>query len=176
LPGPQKSLDANMPRESAAAAAALSAATPFIPFALPPAELVAQHAGFGAVCGVLSALMGVGGLPLTISYLSLTLPELPHHLVQGTAMCSVLPSVLTSAFIQAKAGHTPLSLAAAVCCGSVLGSAFGARVALALDEETLRTAFIASLVVLGGRSFMAANMNIYRLVLARRAAAAKSNK
>jgi len=26
-------------------------------------------------------------LPLTISYLTLTLPDLPYHLVQGTAMC-----------------------------------------------------------------------------------------
>jgi len=140
-------------------------------FDLPPAGYIGKHACFGAVCGLLSALMGVGGLPLTISYLTLTLPDLPHHLVQGTAMCSVLPSVLTSAYVQAKAGHTPLKLAAAVCCGSVLGSCVGAKMALALDEDTLRSAFIASLVVLGGRSFFAASMSIYRIVKARRAAA-----
>ena len=97
---------------------------------------------------------------------------MPHHIVQGTAMCSVLPSVLTSAYIQGKAGHTPLSLAAAVCCGSMLGSSFGANVALALGEEQLRRVFVASLVLLGGRSFLAASKNIFRIVQARRAAAA----
>lgn len=161
--------DARKAERAARQPASLSVSTPFT---LPPPEVMAKHAGFGAVCGMLSALMGVGGLPLTISYLTLSLPEMPHHIVQGTAMCSVLPSVLTSAYIQGKAGHTPLSLAAAVCCGSVLGSSFGARVALALEEEQLRNFFIASLVILGGRSFLAANMNIFRIVQARRAAAA----
>ena len=152
-----------------------SALPSFKSFTLPPPEMMLSHACFGSICGVLSAVMGVGGLPFTISYLTLAVPQLPHHLVQGTAMVSVLPSVLTSAFIQAKAGHTPLSLAAAVCCGSIVGSAAGAKFALSLDENQLRYAFMASLVLLGGRSFIAAGFNVRRILQARRAAAASTH-
>ena len=34
--------------------------------------------------------------------------DLPHHLVQGTAMASVAPSVLTSALARAGGGHVRL--------------------------------------------------------------------
>jgi uncharacterized membrane protein YfcA len=132
---------------------------------------IVQHACFGSVCGLISALMGVGGLPLTMSYLTIFVPELPHHIVQGTAMVSAVPSVLTSAYVQAKAGHTPISLAAAVGFGSMMGSAAGAHIALSLSEEQLRYAFMASLVLLGGRSAVAAAFNIRRILLARHAAA-----
>ena len=43
----------------------------------------AQHAIFGSGLGVLSALMGVGGLPLAVSYLTV-FTACPHHLVQVT--------------------------------------------------------------------------------------------
>ena len=43
--------------------------------------LMYQHALYGLASGILSALMGVGGAPLTMSYLTLT-TALPHHLVQ----------------------------------------------------------------------------------------------
>ena len=65
------------------------------------------HAAFGLVSGALSALMGVGGLPLTISYLTLATP-LHHHVVQGTAMCSVLPAVLASAASHLAARAVPV--------------------------------------------------------------------
>lgn len=98
---------------------------------------LAKHALFGGSAGVLSALMGVGGLPVTMSYLTLA-TDLPHHLVQGTAMASVAPSVLTSALARAGGGHTPLGVAAAVTCGSVVDSQLGAGVALSMSEENLR--------------------------------------
>ena len=40
-----------------------------------------QHALYGIVSGILAALMGIGGAPLTMSYLTLQ-TALPHHLVQ----------------------------------------------------------------------------------------------
>jgi uncharacterized protein len=121
-----------------------------------------EHASFGVLSGVLSALMGVGGAPLTMSYLTLN-TDLPHHLVQGTMLVAVLPAVLTSAFSLAVGGHTPMALAAAVCGGSMVGSAAGAQFALYLTESQLRQLYMASLVVLGGRSFVAAIGNISRL-------------
>ena len=47
-----------------------------------------QHALYGVVSGILSALMGVGGAPLTMSYLTLQ-TTLPHHLVQVTVLLHI---------------------------------------------------------------------------------------
>ena len=134
---------------------------------------LARHALFGGVAGVLSALMGVGGLPLTMTYLTVA-TELPHHLVMGTAMCAVAPSVLTSALVRARGGHTPLAMAAAVTVGSVTGSGLGAEFALSLTEERLRLLYMLSLILLGGRSFLAAGRNIAMLLPAGKKAAKKS--
>lgn len=38
----------------------------------PPPPIYFQHATFGLCAGILSALMGVGGAPLTMSYVSIT--------------------------------------------------------------------------------------------------------
>ena len=54
-----------------------------------------QDMAFGALSGVLSSLVGVGGLPIAMSYLTVS-TDLPHHLVQGTAVLAVAPSVLVS--------------------------------------------------------------------------------
>ena len=105
-------------------AAAVAAAVQRMQQPLP----LAYHACFGFATGVLSALMGVGGLPVVMSYLTLAPSPLPHHLIQGTAMCAVAPSVLTSALTHMQSGHTPLRVAAAVTAGSVAGAAIGAQV------------------------------------------------
>ena len=104
--------------DAAATEAGLAAATAQL---LEPAAL-AGHCAFGFGAGVLSALMGVGGLPVVMSYLTIASP-LPHHLIQGTAMCAVAPSVLTSSLTHVQSGATPLRVAAAVTCGSVTGAA-----------------------------------------------------
>eukprot|EP00750_Incisomonas_marina_P008861 INCI15720.2.p1 GENE.INCI15720.2~~INCI15720.2.p1 ORF type:complete len:334 (+),score=53.20 INCI15720.2:33-1034(+) len=129
--------------------------------------LVLQHLAFGGFMGILSALMGVGGAPLCMSYLTVA-TDLPHHLVQGTMMVAVLPAVLTSAASLAFGGHTPLLVAAAVCCGSTIGAFAGAEFALQLSEEQLRMLYMASLVILGTRSFVAGIGNIRRLLEAAR--------
>lgn len=121
-----------------------------------------QHSLYGICAGVLSALMGVGGAPLTMSYLTLA-TDLDHHMVQGTMLAAVIPSVLTSAGSLMAGGHTPVLLAAAIACGSSIGSYAGAEFALRLKEEQLRHLYMASLVLLGGRSLLAAAGNVYRL-------------
>ena len=118
-----------------------------------------QHLIFGTTMGVLSSLMGVGGLPLTMSYLTF-FTDMPHHLVQGTTMVSNLPSILTAAISLAATGHTPLALAAAVSCGSICGSNFGAHAALNLTEEQLRQVYIGSLFLFGGSSLIRSFINL----------------
>lgn len=139
---------------------------------------LASHGLYGVVSGSVSALMGVGGLPLAISYLTLA-TGMPHHLVQGTAMCSVVPGVVASSLSHLNAGSVSVmscillrisdatlqvKVAASAAVGSTLGAYAGARLALQLSEDDLRSLYCLSLIVLGGRSaFGAAHAILRRL-------------
>eukprot|EP00629_Pelagomonadales_sp_RCC1024_P006619 CAMPEP_0119284926 /NCGR_PEP_ID=MMETSP1329-20130426/31262_1 /TAXON_ID=114041 /ORGANISM="Genus nov. species nov., Strain RCC1024" /LENGTH=239 /DNA_ID=CAMNT_0007285627 /DNA_START=114 /DNA_END=830 /DNA_ORIENTATION=+ len=114
----------------------------------PKESSLAGHAAFGVFCGALSALMGVGGLPLTMSYLTLA-TDTPHHLVQGTAMTAVAPAVCYSAAGRFLAGEVGIRTIALAAAGSATGTAIGSQVALALSEDELRGCFMGSLVLLG---------------------------
>ena len=107
--------------------------------------------------------MGIGGLPLTMSYLT-SFTGLPHHLVQGTAQLAVAPSAITSAV--SRLHVVPAATAAAVSTGAMGGAVVGASIALRTSEEGLRDLYMLSLVVLGGRSVVAAAHNL-RSILAR---------
>lgn len=122
-----------------------------------------SHVTFGLCCGLLSSIMGgVGGMPLTMSYLTLAC-DMPHHMVQGTAMVAMLPAIWTIAVSLSMAGHTPLATACAVTCGSVVGSLTGASLALSMSEEVLRRTYMLSLLVFGGRSFWGAVQNLRKI-------------
>jgi len=95
---------------------------------------LAKNSVFGGCLGMLTSIMGVGGVPLVMSYLTLT-SDCPHHLIQGTAMAACLPPVLISALSLGFSGHTPLALAASVALGSMAGSFGGAHFALHLSEN-----------------------------------------
>lgn len=123
-----------------------------------------EHLAFGCLSGMVSALMGVGGLPLTMSYLT-AFTSLPHHLVQGTAVLAVAPSALTSAI--SRIHVVPPATAAAVAVGAMSGAAVGASVALRTSEQRLRELYMLSLVVLGGRSAVRAGQNLRRMWVAR---------
>ena len=92
-----------------------------------------------------------------MSYLT-AFTSLPHHLVQGTAVLAVAPSVLTSAL--SRVHVVPPATAAAVAVGAMGGAAAGASCALHTPEERLRDLYMLSLVVLGGRSFVRAGHNL----------------
>jgi len=126
---------------------------------------VAEHVAFGVFSGAISALMGVGGLPLTISYLTLN-TELPHHLVQGTAVCSAAPAILVSAI--SRIGAVPVATAVAVAVGASAGASLGAQGALRLDEAQLRLLYMVALVVFGGSSSVRAVGNVRAVLAARR--------
>ena len=121
---------------------------------------IMQHASYGLLSGIISSLMGVGGLPLTMSYLTET-TSLPHHYVQGTAVCALIPSILTSAV--SRIHSIPLQTAGCVAMGAMGGGYVGSKFALGLTEEHLRFLYMGSLVVFGGRSVIGAARNIQRI-------------
>lgn len=121
-----------------------------------------KHASFGLLSGMLSSLR-VGGLPLTMSYLTLS-TDLPHHEVQGTAVVALVPAIVTSA--ASRAGAIPPLAAACVAFGAAGGGVLGAHVALGVSEENLRRLFMGSLCVFWGASVFRAGRNI-RAIYAR---------
>lgn len=122
--------------------------------------LIFRHASFGLFSGVLSSLMGVGGLPLTISYLTVS-TELSHHEIQGTAVVALLPSILMSA--ASRMSVVPPSTAACVAAGAFGGGLVGAKLALSLSEEQLRYLFMGSLCLFGGINMAGAVRNIRQI-------------
>jgi uncharacterized membrane protein YfcA len=123
-------------------------------------RLILQHATYGILSGLISSLMGVGGLPLTMSYLT-ECTDLPHHVVQGTALCALVPSIVTSAV--SRRGAIPLRMASLVAGGAVVGGWTGSQIALQTSEEQLRQFYMMSLIVFGSRSMMAAGQNVRNL-------------
>jgi uncharacterized membrane protein YfcA len=123
-------------------------------------DTLSKYALFGLASGLSSSLMGVGGLPLTMSFLTET-TNLEHHIVQGTAVCAVIPAIMTSAASRMKS--IPLVTAGVVCVGAAIGGYVGAAFALFLDDEQLRNLYMGSLVVFGGRSMYGAGRNLQRI-------------
>ena len=124
-----------------------------------------SHGAFGCLSGIISAVMGVGGLPLTMSYLT-AFTCLSHHDIQGTAVLAVAPSAMTSAI--SRLHVVPKGTMIAVAVGAMAGATTGASIALRTSETRLRELYMASLVLLGGRSFVSAGINLRNLRLAGR--------
>lgn len=116
----------------------------------------------GLFSGVISALMGVGGLPLIMSYIT-KVTHLPHHHIQGTAICALVPSIIISAVSRMQA--IPLGTAGlVVAVGAMVGAQGGARISLSMSEERLRQIYMSSLVVFGGKSVIGAICNIRNIM------------
>jgi len=124
-----------------------------------------QHACFGLCAGLYSSLRGIGGLPLAVSYIT-EATHLPHQYVQGTAICAVIPPILTSAI--SRSDMIPMKISGWVGFGAFLGGHLGAAMAMHLSEERLRQLYMGFLVLFGGRSFCGAALNIRNLYRTRK--------
>jgi uncharacterized membrane protein YfcA len=107
--------------------------------ALPPAW---HGLWIGALAGVLSGLLGIGGgivmVPLLVAFLALEQRE-----AQATSLATMLPPVgLPGVLVYAKAqGGLPWVLVAAVVGGFAVGGFLGARVASRASAATMGRAF-----------------------------------
>jgi uncharacterized protein len=95
--------------------------------------------GLGA--GVLAGLAGIGGgiiiVPLLVFAFGFT-----QHTAQGTSLAVLIPPVGLLAMMKYyKAGDVNLKAAALIAAGLILGSIFGAKIALGLPQATLKKIF-----------------------------------
>lgn len=95
----------------------------------------------GLAAGVLAGLAGVGGGIIIVPAL-VFLFGFSQHLAQGTSLAVLIPPVGLLAMIQYyKTGDVDLRAAALIAGGLLLGSIFGAKLALDLPQATLKKVF-----------------------------------
>ncbi len=104
---------------------------PSIPFSRPAA------AGYPAVIGMMSGLVGAGGAFLTVPML-IALLRVPVRLAIGTSLAMTTMAAVTGALGKAMTGQIPLGPAGAVVLGSLAGARVGAGVSGRVPTDWLR--------------------------------------
>ncbi|MES2704253.1 MAG: sulfite exporter TauE/SafE family protein [Bacteroidota bacterium] len=102
--------------------------------------------GLGA--GLLSSMVGIGGGTVIVPALVMLL-SMSQMKAQGTSLALMLPPVGFLAVINYyKAGHVDFKIAGVLCIAFIVGSFFGSKVALTLEEATLKRIFGVFLMVM----------------------------
>lgn len=103
----------------------------------------------GMVAGLASGLVGIGGGIIIVPALVL-LFGFSQQLAQGTTLALMVPPLgLLAAWTYYRQGFVDIRTAAIICLGFLIGSVFGADLALRLPTELLTRIFGATLVTIG---------------------------
>ncbi len=94
----------------------------------------------GAVIGLLSGLIGVGGGVLLVPLMVLGF-GFHQHLAQGTSLAAILPTSVVGALTHGRRGDVDLRAAALMGGVGAVAAGVGAVVALHLREDWLARAF-----------------------------------
>ena len=109
-------------------------------------RLLASAVAVGAIAGVASGYVGLGGgflmVPLLLSVLNM-----PMKLASGTSLIAVMILATPATIMQCALGNVELLAGIAMACGSVPGAAIGARLTRVIPERALRFMFAAFLIV-----------------------------
>lgn len=95
----------------------------------------------GLLVGVFSGMVGVGGgiilVPILVIFFGYS-----QHMAQGTSTAMLLPPIgILAAYTYYQKGLVDVRAAALMCAGFVIGGLLGAKLAIALPQETLRRSF-----------------------------------
>jgi hypothetical protein len=108
----------------------------------------------GILAGVLSGLVGVGGgiimVPLLILFFGFN-----QHQAQGTSLAVLaVPVTAVAVFTYYKEGQINIKYAAVIAVFFVVGSIFGSKLALTLDQNILKKIFAIVLLVIAGKMLL----------------------
>jgi uncharacterized membrane protein YfcA len=108
----------------------------------------------GILAGVLSGLVGVGGgiimVPLLVMFFGFN-----QHQAQGTSLAVLaVPVTAVAVFNYYKEGQINIKYAAIIAAFFVVGSIFGSKLALTLDQKMLKKIFAVVLLVIAGKMLM----------------------
>lgn len=121
----------------------------------------------GAVAGVLSGLLGIGGGAVMVPAMTL-LMGLSQHVAQGTSLLVIIPTAISGSITHLRMGNIRPRTAGWLSLGGVLGAIAGALLALASPDQLLRLLFGAYLGFTGVRMLQAPRTNITQPTMASR--------
>ena len=108
----------------------------------------------GLLAGVCGGLFGIGGGIVVVPGL-VCLLGFQQHRAQGTSLAALLaPIGILGAFAYAKTGAVDWKAATLIALGFIFGALGGARIAIGMDEVTMRRIFAGFLVVLAVQLLM----------------------
>ena len=102
----------------------------------------------GLAAGMLSSMVGIGGGVVIVPAL-VFLFAISQKMAQGTSLAMLLPPIGVLAVVNYyKAGYVDFKIAAILCIAFIAGSYFGSKLALNLEETTLKRIFGVFLMIM----------------------------
>ena len=102
----------------------------------------------GLAAGLLSSMVGIGGGVVIVPALVIIF-AVSQKVAQGTSLVMLLPPIGILAVINYyKAGYVDFKVAGVLCVAFIVGSYFGSKIALNLQESTLKRIFGVFLMIL----------------------------
>ena len=105
---------------------------------------------FGALTGVASGLLGVGGGTLLVPFLTLAV-GMSQHAAEATSLLVILPTAIAGTLALRRRGVGNARLAVRFGVVGSIGAVLGALLALALPAATLRLVFAVFVAFVGVR-------------------------
>ncbi|MDQ6712226.1 MAG: sulfite exporter TauE/SafE family protein [Candidatus Dormibacteraeota bacterium] len=119
----------------------------------------------GAVAGVLSGLLGIGGGAVMVPAMTL-LMGLSQHVAQGTSLLVIIPTAISGSITHFRMGNIRVKTAGWLSVGGALGAIAGAVLALASPDQLLRLLFGAYLGFTGVRMLQAPKTKVAQPTMA----------
>ncbi len=108
----------------------------------------------GLLAGMLSGLVGVGGGIVMVPLLVLLL-GFNQHQAQGTSLTVlVVPVTALAVYNYYKEGYINWKYAAIIAVFFVVGSYFGSKLAISIDQKMLKKVFGVVLIVVAGKMLL----------------------
>lgn len=121
----------------------------------------------GAVAGVLSGMLGIGGGAVMVPAMTV-LMGLSQHVAQGTSLLVIIPTAISGSITHFRMGNIRPRTAGWLSAGGVLGAVAGALLALASPDQLLRLLFGAYLGFTGARMLQAPRTKVTQPTMASR--------
>lgn len=102
----------------------------------------------GALMGILSGMLGVGGGVLLVPALMYIMKVEPHKAI-GISLAVIIPTALSGTLKHYRNGNVDVRMALLISIGAVCGAYLGASLAKGMDASTLRRVFGGFLVLMG---------------------------
>lgn len=107
----------------------------------------------GLIAGMLSGLIGIGGGIIIVPMLLFI--GLTQQQAQGTSLAVMLPPIAFLAVLNYhKAGQIEWKYAMIIAVFFIIGSYYGSKIAINIDQKTLRKIFGVVLLIIAGKMLL----------------------